>query len=95
MHLLTVTANRIASASNISGAAQAVALNKSKAFNNIWQADLLTNLIAMASLSETDNFVGFCLGSFHKSILLMIRFLRAPFVVLLFCSCRLQIFTCR
>ena len=87
--LLTVASDRIASAFNRSVATWAVTLDISKAFDKVWHTGLLCKLksyrisgqyLALLLLfSVISGFEWFLMGSLHKSILLMLEFLKAPF----------------
>ena len=90
--LLTVVPDRIARAFNRSGAARAVALDISKAFDRVWHAGLLHKLKSYGIsgqmfgllFSVIDNFKWFWMEILYKNIQLMREFLKAPFLVLHF-----------
>ena len=88
-NLLTVSSDRIARAFNRSGATCIVALDISKAFNRVWHVGLLHKhksygisghiFHLICFLSVIDNVRLFWTGSLHKNILLVLKFLKAPF----------------
>ena len=89
--LLTVVFDKIARAFNRSWVTQAVALDISKAFNRVCMPVFFTELILMEFqvrylvlfllFSVVGCFGWFYMGSLHKSIQLMLEFLRGPFLV--------------
>ena len=91
--LLTVVSDRIARAFNRFGATSAVT---PEAFDKVWYPGLLHKrkcykiqvryLALFLLLSVIDSFEWFWMGRPHKNILLMLKFLKAPFLGLLF-SC--------
>ena len=91
--LLTVVSDRIARAFNRFGATSAVA---PEAFDRVWYPGLLHKrkcykiqvryLALFLLLSVIDSFEWFWMGRPHKNILLMLKFLKAPFLGLSF-SC--------
>ena len=93
-NLLTVSSDRIARAFNRSGATCIVALDISKAFNRVWHVGLLHKhkpygisghiFHLICFLSVIDNVRLFWTGSLHKNILLVLKFLKAPFFSLHF-----------
>ena len=96
--LLTVVSDRNARAFNRSGAIRAVALDISKAFDRVWHTALLHKrksygfsgqifgLVSsfLSNRKLQDSFERFWMGSLHKNIQLMLKFLRALFLVLHF-----------
>ena len=89
--LLTVLPDRIARAFNRSGAARAVALDISKAFDRVWHVGFLhkheSYKISGQIFSVIDGFKWFCMGSLQNNIRLMLEFLKFPFLVLHFSYC--------
>ena len=88
-----VVSDRIARAFNRSGATQAVALGISKAFDRVWHAGLLHKLKShgisgqifdLILFSVIDGFEWFWMESPHKNILLMLEFLKGPFLAYTF-----------
>ena len=89
--LLTVVFDRIARAFNRSWVTQVVARDISKAFNRVCMPVFFTKLILMEFqvrylvlfllFSVVGCFGWFLMGSLHKSIQLMLEFLRGPFLV--------------
>ena len=87
--ILTLVSDRIGRAFNRSGAAQAVTLDTSKAFDRVWHAGPLHKLKSYGIscqifglfllFSVTDSFKWFFL---HKNMQLMLEFFQAPFLVL-------------
>ena len=98
--LLTVVSDRIAK--DRSGAIRAVALNMSKAFGRVWHVVLLQKLNSygisgricglILLFSVIGSFEWFRMGSLHKNIQLMPKFLKALFLVLHFSYYTLMIF---
>ena len=82
--LLTVAFDRIARAFNRSGAARAVALDISKAFDLSLIDFRARYLLLFLLLLVIDSFKWFWMGSLHKNIQLKLEFLRGPFLVLHF-----------
>ena len=92
--LLTVVSDRIARAFNRSGATGAVALDISKAFDRVWHAGLLHKRKSYAIsgqifgrisfFSVIDGFKWFWMGSLQKNIQLIMEFLKAPTLFLLY-----------
>ena len=92
--LITVVSDRIARAFHRSWATQAVAHDISKAFDRIWHAGLLHKLKSHgisgqifglnSSFTVIDGFKGFWIESLYKNIQLLLKFLKAPFLVLHF-----------
>ena len=94
-NLRTVVSDVIARAFNRSGATWAVALDISKTFDRVWHAGVLQKrksfmefqvryLAFFLLFSVIDGFEWFRITSFHKNIQLMLEFLKAPFLGLLF-----------
>ena len=93
LDLLTVVSDRIARAFNRFGATSAVT---PEAFDKVWYPGLLHKrkcykiqvryLALFLLLSVIDSFEWFWMGRPHKNILLMLKFLKAPFLGLPF-SC--------
>ena len=88
--VLTIVSDRIARAFNRSGAMWAVALYISKAFDRVWHAGLLHKLNFRPNIwpsfllfSVIDGFEWFWMARFHTNILI-VEFLKAPFLVLHF-----------
>ena len=99
--LLTVVSDSIARAFNWSGATQAVALNISKAFDGFGMLDFFTNLslmefqvryLALFLFSVIAGFKWFWMRSLHKNTQLMLKFLKATFLVLHFSEYTLMTF---
>ena len=100
--LLTVVSDRIARTSNRSGATRIVALDISKVFDRVWHAGLLHKLslvefqvryLALFLLfSVIEGFNWFWMGSLYENIQLMLKFLKAPYLVLHFSYCILMTF---
>ena len=98
--LLTVVSDRIAK--DRSGAIRAVALNMTKAFDRVWHVVLLQKLNSygisgricglILLFSVIGSFEWFRMGSLHKNIQLMPKFLKALFLVLHFSYYTLMIF---
>ena len=94
--LLTVVSDRIARVFTRPQAAQAVALNISKAFDRVQHAGLVHKrksqelqvryLALFVLFSVIDNFEWFWMESLHKNIQLILEFLKASFLILPF-SC--------
>ena len=94
LNLLTVVFERIARAFNRSGATRAVALDTSKTFDRVWNAGLLHKprsygisgqiFHLMSSFLSNRQLGWFWIRSLHKSIELMLEFLKVPFLVLHF-----------
>ena len=90
----TVVPDRIARASNRSGATQAVALDISKAFDRVWYPGLLHKshagllqvryLALFLVFSVIGGFGSFWMGNLHKNIQLMLVSLKCLFLVLHF-----------
>ena len=93
-NLLTVVSDRIARVFNRSGATWAVALDISKAFDRGWHYGLLHKFRSygtsgqifhlISSFLKIGSFKWFWMESLHKNIQLMLKFLKAPFLVLHF-----------
>ena len=89
--LLEVVSDKIVRAFSRSGAARAVTLDISKAFDRVWHACLLHKLNCYGSSSQIyglilsflskDGFRWFWMGSLHKNIQLLLEFIKAPFFV--------------
>ena len=100
--LLTVVSDRIAGASNRPEATRAVALDISKAFARVLQAGVLHKLrswgisvryLALFLLfSVVNRFEWFWMESLHRSIRLVLEFLKGSFLVLHFSWCLLMTF---
>ena len=100
--LLTVVSDRIARAFNRSGATRAMALDISKAFAGFGMVIYFTNLglgefqvryLALFLLfSVVDGCEWFWMESLHRSIQLVLEFLKGPLLVLHFFSCILMTF---
>ena len=90
-HHLKVVSDRNGRVLNRCGTTRAVALDISKAFENIWYAGLLHKLSLVESrvrylalfrlFSVIDGLEWFWMGSLQKNIQLMLEFLKAPFFV--------------
>ena len=100
--LMTVVSDRVAGAFNMSGAARAVALDISKAFDRVCHAGHLYKLksygISGQIFSRISSFLGNSLlrvvldGKFSQDIQLMLKFLKGAFLVLHFCCYTLMTF---
>ena len=85
--LLTVVSGRIVRAFNRSGATQTVVLDISKAFDRVWHAVLLHKLslrefqvrylVLFLFFSVVDGFKWFWMEDLHRSIQLVLEFLKA------------------
>ena len=92
--LLIVVSDRTARALNSSGATRVVKLDISKAFDEVWHSGSVHKLKfyqisgqifgLILSLSVIDGFRLFWMGSAHKNIQLILKFQKAPFLVLHF-----------
>ena len=94
--LLTVVPDTIARPFNSYGATRAVAVDIFKSFDRVWNTGFLRKLKSGISghlfglissciiFSVIDGFEWFWIGSFRKNIQLMLEFLKASFLVLLF-----------
>ena len=100
--LMTVASDRVAGAFNMSGAARAVALDISKAFDRVCHAGHLYKLksygISGQIFSRISSFLGNSLlrvvldGKSSQDIQLMLKFLKGAFLVLHFCCYTLMTF---
>ena len=100
--LMTVVSDRVAGAFNMSGAARAVALDISKAFDRVCHAGHLYKLksygISGQIFSRISSFLGNSLlrvvldGKSSQDIQLMLKFLKGAFLVLHFCCYTLMTF---
>ena len=91
LDLLTVVSDRIAGAFKRSGATRAAALDIFKGLTEFGMLVFFTNLILtefqvrylalFLLFSGIDDFECFWMGSLHKNILLMLEFLKVPFLV--------------
>ena len=100
--LMTVVSDRVAGAFNMSGAARAVALDISKAFDRVCVAGHLYKLksygISGQIFSRISSFLGNSLlrvvldGKSSQDIQLMLKFLKGAFLVLHFCCYTLMTF---
>ena len=86
---LAVVSNRIARAFSRSLATRTVALDMPKAFNRVWHVGLLHKLKSYGTSGQIfliiNGFEWFWIGSLHKNTLIMLEFLKAPFLALHFC----------
>ena len=95
LQIFWLLSDTIATAFNRSGAARAVALDISKAFDKVWCASLIQKLKLCGisgqifglffHFSVIDAFRWFWKGILHKNTQLMLEFLKALFLVLHFC----------
>ena len=100
--LMTVVSDRVAGAFNMSGAARAVALDISKAFDRVCHAGHLYKLksygISGQIFSRISSFLGNSLlrvvldGKSSQDIQLLLKFLKGAFLVLHFCCYTLMTF---
>ena len=100
--LLTVVSGRIARAFNRSGATRAMALDISKVlagfgmvvyFTNLGLGEFQVRYLALFLLfSVVDGCEWFWMESLHRSIQLVLEFLKGPLLVLHFCNCILMTF---
>ena len=94
LDLLTVLSDRIAWAFDRSRATRAVTLVTSKVFDRVWDAGFfhkfkscgISSLIfhLISSFLSIDSFEWIWMGGLHKNIKLMLKFIKAPFLVLPF-----------